>query len=289
MKILIVQENGRHPKNRDFRECFNYQRAFNRAEINSTVWGLGHSNFSIPFEDVSKDADVILLLENYEASKWLPDLENIKKLKIFFSIDSHCALPHHQHLVHKHKIDVVLNAIESHQQYFKSFKTYYHPSAYPSDLIHPMPHIKKEIFLGFCGTLFDFRQNLILKLEEKFGIEVLRAVWWLGQGMVQQINSFKVHFNHTISSDINYRVFETMGCKTALLTNNTENLTTFFTDMEDVVIYSSEEELFEKVEFLMNYPDEIEKISNSGYENVVKNHTFDNRVHNLLQIINKNI
>jgi hypothetical protein len=79
--------------------------------------------------------DVIVLLENYEIQGWIPDLSNVNKLKLFWSIDSHCALGSHVMTCQKHKIDIVLNAIESDQKPFqKKSKTYYFPNAYPDDM-----------------------------------------------------------------------------------------------------------------------------------------------------------
>ena len=282
MKILIIQENGRHLENREFRECFNLQRALLRKNIDTIVWGLGHDNFNIPFQQIIKDIDVIILLENYESNGWLPDLININKLKIFWSIDSHMVLMNHITTVVKNKIDIVLNAIESHQNYFKTSKTFYFPNAYPSDLISPIDGIDKNIFLGFCGSLLN-RSEILDKLENKFGLK--KDIWKLGNEMVNTVNGYKIHFNKTLSNDINYRIFETMGCNTLMLTNSTENINTFFNDMENIVIYNNEIELFEKLNILYSDNDLIKKISNSGYELVKNNHTYDNRVDVLLKII----
>jgi spore maturation protein CgeB len=105
--------------------------------------------------------------------------------------------------------------------------------------------------------------------------------------MVKTINGYKIHFNQTLSNDINYRVFETMGCNTLMITNNTENINTFFSDMENIVVYNNENELFEKLELLSYNNDLITKISNSGYQLVKNKHTYDNRVDVLLNIINE--
>ena len=282
MKILIIQENGRHLENREFRECFNLQRALLRKNIDTIVWGLGHDNFNNPFQQIIKDIDVIILLENYESNGWLPDLSNINKLKIFWSIDSHMVLMNHITTVVKNKIDIVLNAIESHQNYFKTSKTFYFPNAYPSDLISPIDGIDKNIFLGFCGSLLN-RSEILDKLENKFGLK--KDIWKLGNEMVNTVNGYKIHFNKTLSNDINYRIFETMGCNTLMLTNSTENINTFFNDMENIVIYNNEIELFEKLNILYSDNDLIKKISNSGHELVKNNHTYDNRVDVLLKII----
>jgi hypothetical protein len=282
MKILIIQENGRHLENREFRECFNLQRALLRKNVDTIVWGLGHDNFNTPFQQIIKDIDVIILLENYESNGWLPDLSNINKLKIFWSIDSHMVLMNHITTVVKNKIDIVLNAIESHQNYFKTSKTFYFPNAYPSDLISPIDGVDKNIFLGFCGSLLN-RSEILDKLENKF--ELKKDIWKLGNEMVKTINGYKIHFNKTLSNDINYRIFETMGCNTLMLTNSTENINTFFNDMENIVIYNNETELFEKLNILSSDNDLIKKISNSGHELVKNNHTYDNRVDVLLKII----
>jgi hypothetical protein len=282
MKILIIQENGRHLENREFRECFNLQRALLRKNVNTVVWGLGHDNFNTPFQQIIKDIDVIILLENYESNGWLPDLSNINKLKIFWSIDSHMVLMNHITTVVKNKIDIVLNAIESHQNYFKTSKTFYFPNAYPSDLISPIDGVNKNIFLGFCGSLLN-RSEILDKLENKFRLK--KDIWKLGNEMVKTINGYNIHFNKTLSNDINYRIFETMGCNTLILTNSTENINTFFKDMENIVIYDNETELFEKLNVLSLDNNLIKKISNSGYELVKNNHTYDNRVDVLLKII----
>jgi hypothetical protein len=282
MKILIIQENGRHLENREFRECFNLQRALLRKNVDTIVWGLGHDNFNTPFQQIIKDIDVIILLENYESNGWLPDLSNINKLKIFWSIDSHMVLMNHITTVVKNKIDIVLNAIESHQNYFKTSKTFYFPNAYPSDLISPIDGVDKNIFLGFCGSLLN-RSEILDKLENKF--ELKKDIWKLGNEMVKTINGYKIHFNKTLSNDINYRIFETMGCNTLMLTNSTENINTFFNDMENIVIYNNETELFEKLNILLSDNDLIKKISHSGYELVKNNHTYNNRADVLLKII----
>lgn len=286
MKILIIQENGRHPENRQFRECFNLQRALLQKDIETIVWGLGHDNFNTPFQQITKDVNVIILLENYDSNGWLPDLSKINKLKIFWSIDSHMVLMNHITTVIKNKIDIVLNAIESHQNYFKTSKTFYFPNAYPSDLISPINKIDKNIFLGFCGSLLN-RSEILNKLENDFGLK--KDIWKLGNDMVKTINGYQVHFNKTLSNDINYRVFETMGCNTLILTNNTENISTFFNDMENIVIYHNENELFEKIKILSSNDDLIKKISFSGYELVSNHHTYNNRADVLLGIINNYI
>ena len=55
MKILIIQEKGRRKQNENFRESLNFQRAFQKLNIETIVWGLNYPNFNIPFNEISKD------------------------------------------------------------------------------------------------------------------------------------------------------------------------------------------------------------------------------------------
>ena len=49
MNIVIIQEAGRHDKNREFRESLNLFRSLSKIDgINAKVWGLNYPEFSTP-------------------------------------------------------------------------------------------------------------------------------------------------------------------------------------------------------------------------------------------------
>lgn len=281
MKILIIQESGRHDKNRIFRESLNFQRAFSKIGIESVVWGLNYPNYNISFDDISKDCDVCLLIENYD-NEWLPNISKFKGLKIFWSIDSHMILQHHLMTCVTNKIDIVLNSIESHQKYFSGrFKTYYLPNAYPDDLIDFKPEIDKKYDVGFCGNIIN-RGDWIDTVPN-----IHKDIFVIGDDMINAINSYKIHFNRNIADDINYRTFETLGCKTFLLTNKTENLDKLFNIGEHLDVYTSKQDLLNKVNYYLSNDDIRNRIAENGYNHVKKNHTYVNRAQRIVDIINE--
>jgi spore maturation protein CgeB len=287
MNILIIQEKGRHEKNQMFREALSLQRAFDKTGDACTVWGLHYSNYQTDINNLILSHDAVLLLENYDTTSWIPDLSAVKVPKLFWSIDSHCNLDAHLNIVQKNKINTVLCSIESDQIHFAKHgvKTYYLPNAVDSDLVKPIINIDKKYDIGFCGTLFPDRDYLISQIESKLNIAVHKDILHIGYDMVKAINTYNIHLNKTISKDINYRVFETLACQTTLLTNHTENIDKFFTDMQDVVIYRTLEELLEKIQFLLNNRDLMLQISESGYKKVLSNHTYNHRVNDIKKII----
>ena len=286
MKILIIQEKGRNSGNLEYREALNLNRSLQKYNVESIVWGLNYDNFIIPFNEISKDCDVILLLENYEENNWVPDLSNFTGLKIFWSIDSHCIHQKHINTCNKHNIDIVLHAVYGHEKYFTQ-KCIYFPNAYPDDLIYPIDNVEKINNVGFCGNWLNRRQWI--NLIERNKIPVKKDIFVIGNEMVKAINSYKIHFNRNLSEDINFRTFETLGCKTLLITNRTAGLENLFTIGENIVVYENEKDLIEKIKFYLDNDKEREKMVEKGYKHVKKNHTYYKRAAQLINIIKENL
>lgn len=287
MKIVIIQEASRHDKNKNFRESLNLHRSLSKIEgVESKVWGLNYPDFEKSFSDIEEWCDVLFIIENY-TSEWLPskEISESKKLKIFWSIDSHCILQQHQELCKLLKIDILLNSTESYIPMFEGLvkKSYWFPNSYPDDLIFPKK-LDKTIDVGFCGNLIN-RGHLINHLD-KYNIK--KDIFVIGDDMVNSINSYKIHFNCNISNDINYRTFETTGCGTFLLTNYTPGLEKIFDIGKEIVVYDSIEDLDNKVKYYLDNSEERNKIAKAGHERAKKDHTYYERAKKLIDIINEN-
>ena len=284
MKIVIIQEAGRHEKNKNFRESLCLQNALSRIEgVESKVWGLNYPDFNISFSEIEKWADVIFLIENY-TSEWLPvsEISNSNKLKIFWSIDSHCVLQQHQYLCKILQIDILLNSTESYIPYFDGLvkESYWFPNSYPDDLMSNL-NLEKTEDIGFCGNVLN-RGHIIDSLD-KYNIK--KDIFVIGDDMVNVINSYKIHLNCNISNDINYRTFETTGCGTFLLTNYKPGLEKLFDIGKEIVVYNDLNDLDNKVKYYLENEEEREKIALAGYNRAKKDHTYFERSKRIIYII----
>ena len=63
MKILIIQENGHHEANRNFRECFCLKRGFEHCGVEADIWGKLHDNYNKHPD--WKSYDLIISIENW--------------------------------------------------------------------------------------------------------------------------------------------------------------------------------------------------------------------------------
>jgi glycosyltransferase involved in cell wall biosynthesis len=283
MNFLIIQEAGRHEKNKNFRESLSLCKSICKIEGNQArVWGRGYPDED-KFDDYLKWADAVFVLENYFPD-WLPILkiQNSKKLKIYWSIDSHCVLSNHVELCEKLKIDIHLNSTEYYLRFFTHItpRCYWFPNAYPSDLMYPL-NLNKSIDIGFCGNILN-RGDWIDSLND---FNIKKDIFVIGDEMVKAINTYKIHFNRNIANDINYRTFETLGCKTFILTNYTEGLEKLFDLQKDLVVYTTKEDLKEKVKYYLANPNKRKEIEESGYQTALKRHTYDSRAKYLMRIV----
>lgn len=283
--ILMVQERGRHAANSQFRESENFRRSFTRLGVKSEVWGLDQPTFTTPFEEIVKDYDVVFVMENYDQQGWLPDFSKVNKLKVFWSIDSHCALGQHVYFSKISKFDIHLNSTEGYLKHFKrhSPKCLWFPNAYPDDLIDHRPEVEKIHNLGFCGSMISGRVQWLDAISQH--IPVHRDVFVIGDAMVNALNSYKIGLNKTLADDINYRVFETIGAKTLLLSNVVPSMDSLLNPDKHMISYESLGELVEKARYYFSNPTQASEIAESGYNHIKINHTYYERSKTFLNIV----
>jgi len=289
VRILIIQERGRHVANQEFREALCFHRGFKKLGVDSVVAGLNYPQTQEFIDagnwlEYSNKFDAVLLLENYDQTGWVPDLSQSKALKMFWSIDSHCNIQEHLNTEGKQKIDVLFGAIESDLPRFNAPHKFYLPNAYDDEMIYHLPGIQKQVQMGFCGNPGSSeRHHYVKALQAQVGLKFDNFV--IGKAMVEAINSYRFHFNRNLKNDVNYRTFETLGCGTFLFTNHTENLGNLLTDGKHLVTYKDVPDLVEKFNYYSNNMPEYNQICNAGHEFVKAHHTYRHRSARILEII----
>ncbi|NBP00774.1 MAG: glycosyltransferase family 1 protein [Proteobacteria bacterium] len=286
MKVLLIQDNGRHEENRYFRETWVLKKAFEKKGHETTLWGRYHDNFNIVPNFNS--FDIILNLENY-SDDWLPDLSKYTKpYKMFYAMDSHVrGMAPYEKIFKDGKYNLLLCGIKIHSS--GEDKVWW-PLGISCDpeLFYKDKNIKKNHYLGFVGNyVTGERQNIINFLHQKHNLQ--QNIFVIGKKMVELINSFNIHFNYNISNSCNARNFETIMCGTCLLTNNNcEYEDLGFKHQENCLIYNNVNELEDIINIYKNNLNEIELIAARGME-LSKKHCADKRVESLLKYIQNKI
>lgn len=279
MRIVILQENGRHVANRMFRECFSCARALHSLGHDVSVAGLGHDlpDGCESYEELIATCDAVLSLEDYD-SGWHPDLSAAKCIKFFWSRDSHLQLDRHLEFARHHRFDVVAVAPHARVDAFASLcdRAIWLPNAVDTALVFPTGY--KSVPFGFCGTVAAGaeRAATVKQLVDKYAMHV--DDWVLGHSMVRAVSSYWVGWNRNLADDINYRTFETLACRTALVTNETPGLRELFDVEQDLFVYTDEASMHAAIRRAMADKLEAEMRANSGYCRVITRHTYLHRM-----------
>ena len=85
------------------------------------------------------------------------------------------------------------------------------------------------------------------------------------------------------------RLFEATGMGSLLLTDKKNNLNKLFEIDKEIVTYSCKEEALEKVKYLLENPKKLSEIALAGQERTLKDHTYEIRMKELIEIIKQYI
>lgn len=144
--------------------------------------------------------------------------------------------------------------------------------------------IEKISFLNknksFGNTPIQFYSKKLLKNSKApvFGKEMYQL-------LAKSNICFNIHGEVADKCAGNVRLFEATGIGTCLVTDWKENISELFVPEKEIVTYKSVEECIEKVKWLLNNPEERNKIAKAGQLRTLKDHTFKSRAKTLDEII----
>lgn len=87
----------------------------------------------------------------------------------------------------------------------------------------------------------------------------------------------------------NMRLYEATGIGALLVTDRLENLDTLFEPDKEVVTYGTPEEAVEKIRYYLQNEEKRELIAKAGQERTLREHTYQDRARQLVDIINRNL
>jgi hypothetical protein len=113
-----------------------------------------------------------------------------------------------------------------------------------------------------------------------FGIQMYRALASAAIGLNRHIDIAGPYAN-------NLRLYETTGVGVLLITDEKQNISELFAPGEEIVTYRDDDELVEKVRYYLEHPGERERIARAGQERTLRDHTYLDRMKELLHIIHE--
>lgn len=148
-------------------------------------------------------------------------------------------------------------------------------------------HLERSFLLEQMAELFHthFYTTKSHHLSDK--IESLGPVKYVDE-MPCVFRYSKLNLNPTlksIQSGIPLRALDIMGAKGVLLSNYQPELTEYFEDGQDLILYSSMEEAMEKAAYYIEHEDIRQQIALNGYQKVKEYFNYTDRIQKMLETI----
>ena len=87
----------------------------------------------------------------------------------------------------------------------------------------------------------------------------------------------------SIRSGIPLRIWDVLGCQGFLISNYQAEIPDYFVPGEDIVLYSSKEELLDLTAYYLSHPAKRKEIAHNAYEKVTAHHTYLTRITQMLE------
>ena len=101
--------------------------------------------------------------------------------------------------------------------------------------------------------------------------------------------SINIHEDHQVQfgGDCNERTFKIPFCGGFEITDNVACIRKYFKDGEEIVIAENEKDWYEKIDYYIKNPNKRNAIIEAGKKKVLAEHTYHNRVNQIINIYNK--
>jgi len=187
----------------------------------------------------------------------------------------------------------------------------YLPCAFDADVYHPKQispaDIKKyQCDIGMIASYYDKRGELLnathgfnvavwgmgwkqyLKLKN-YPTHTLRGKSLNGHQIATAYNIIKIcpnaHHAQSVLGGLNMRTFEIPGAGGFQITDYVEGMEEHFEISKEIIVYQSPEHFRELAEYYLKHEDERKAIAKRGYERVIRDHTYQQRLKKIFEVL----
>jgi glycosyltransferase involved in cell wall biosynthesis/predicted SAM-dependent methyltransferase len=214
-----------------------------------------------------------------------PDIDVIDAPKIAWLIDSHVNFD--SRLSMARYFDCVFLAQKEQVQPFRDAgiaQVEWLPLACSPEL-HAIAPCDRDLDVAYVGSFSaeesGRRAELLRGVGEHYPNHFMGRAW--PAELAKIYARAKIVVNAAVGNDVNMRVFEALASGALLLTDAAEGLHDLFRDGEHLVVYHSEADLYEKLDYYLAHPAEREAIAAAGRAEVLAKHTYARRMEQMLR------
>lgn len=246
-----------------------------------------------------QDKDFYATLKNIgtKVVYWFCDLRGIETLNNYLPLKA----PLIDTNLIKNKINYMFitntGQLKDYQYAYGCDNIYYMPQACTPQFHYRRTNIKETADMAFAGgldtSMFHLqRTELLLKLKNKYNLIFQSNS---KAGIPEFYSSAKLAFGSSYMDgppetrpaySVSNRFWIALGCGTCLVHQYYEGIDTIVRDGKHAVIFKTEQEMFDKVEYYLTHEDEREQVKINAQHLAHLKHSYVNRIQNMMEIIN---
>lgn len=247
---------------------------------------------SLTKEEVMRDVfDLVLYMEMNDPDPQYIELKHVRaKKRAYWDFDASYHLDHSLGLVNFMKFDHIFCAnVLLKEQFGKYATTSILPYAFCRDKHVPQNEVKKTMRFAMIGNQWGERQEIFDALIDA-SIPVDLVLDKFREEYVTALASTHVCINHNVKDGrglLVMRVFEALGAKTCLLTNDTDGIREFLTPYGDCLVYKDIPDLVDICRRL-NTPmgmSVADSVAAEGHAGGMREHTYHSRCAEILKTL----
>lgn len=157
--------------------------------------------------------------------------------------------------------------------------------------------LKKEYDLHLYGqdwTMFDRYLGLVTKAGQYFNIPVVKKLQKPKLALGDEAKIYasskilvNIHedYQRAYGGDCNERTFKIPFCGGFEITDDVRVIHDYFKEDKEIVIAKDKDDWFDKIRYYYDNPKEAKKIALAGQKRVKKDHTYHNRVDQMIELL----
>ncbi|MBO5474592.1 MAG: glycosyltransferase [Lachnospiraceae bacterium] len=153
-------------------------------------------------------------------------------------------------------------------------------------LVRKVANIERIAILNTLSEVYNVVLHTTSKVEqEKLGNVEVRPPVSPGEAAAIVYAGSKINLNISlkgIEGGTPQRIMDIMGAGGFVLTNYCAETAELFEEDEEIVMFKTPEELFDKVEYYLKHDQERKKIARAGHDKVVNCYTYEKKLERLL-------
>ncbi len=140
--------------------------------------------------------------------------------------------------------------------------------------------------LGIWGPGWDkLKYSSSLKKRIKYAGNIKPELWLKIYAAAKLVIVPHYHDKETICHQVSPKVYEALACKCAVLVDNQKDIFPNFENNKHLSVYNDKWQLRNSIKQLLDNPEMAKNMAQAGYEQAVENHTYKQRIKQIISII----